>query len=477
MLALCAVAAGVTGAWSPCGFSMVETLAPAGYAGRLRTTLAACLTFSLGALAGGAATFGALAVLGQALGAGGHVALAAGAAPAQAPLVIPNVVDGLGFGSLSVGNTDEQVAAIVRDINAHGGILGRKVETYAHDYSTANFANNPDQESQKACTDFTEDHHVFAVINTIGLGNRIVTECLAKHDVPYIDDGASLSRDPTASKVASRTFFQPSAMNINTYVPLFLKGLLAQKYFSGWNTTTGDPGGAPVRVGIMHFDDPTWNYYIRLVKRALAAAGYPVVDEVTYTHNLDNVFAASANAVVKFRQDGITHVFNANIAFIEAAENQRYYPRYAFAEDIGAQTLSDIAPANQLHGSLGVGYNPFYDVEAGSDPQDMNKPSVRECRRIMQKGGQDTSAQGTFQLMLADCDMFNFVTRVLALAGSISTDAMSLGANALGSSFESPLTFGVHFDANHHAGAVAARNFAYVDGCTCYHYTSQPFRR
>jgi hypothetical protein len=44
-----ALIAGVTGAWSPCGFSMVETLAPAGYAGRLRTTILACATFALGA--------------------------------------------------------------------------------------------------------------------------------------------------------------------------------------------------------------------------------------------------------------------------------------------------------------------------------------------------------------------------------------------------------------------------------------------
>jgi cytochrome c-type biogenesis protein len=84
ILILAALAAGVTGAWSPCGFSMVETLAPGGYAGRLRTTLAACLTFSAGALVGGALTFGALALLGDALGAGGPAALAVAAAIAVA---------------------------------------------------------------------------------------------------------------------------------------------------------------------------------------------------------------------------------------------------------------------------------------------------------------------------------------------------------------------------------------------------------
>jgi hypothetical protein len=87
VLILAAAAAGVTGAWSPCGFSMVETLAPQGYAGRLRVTAAACVTFAAGALAGGAATFGALALLGEALGAGGPAALAVAAAVALAAAI------------------------------------------------------------------------------------------------------------------------------------------------------------------------------------------------------------------------------------------------------------------------------------------------------------------------------------------------------------------------------------------------------
>jgi hypothetical protein len=94
-----ALAAGVTGAWSPCGLSMVETLAPGGYAGRLRTSLLACATFSLGALAGGAATFGGLALAGAALGAGtpaavgaaAVVAMAAAAGEARGARIVPQV--------------------------------------------------------------------------------------------------------------------------------------------------------------------------------------------------------------------------------------------------------------------------------------------------------------------------------------------------------------------------------------------------
>jgi hypothetical protein len=95
-VAAAAVLAGVTGAWSPCGFSMVETLAPAGYAGRLRTALVACATFTLGALAGGVLTFGGLALLGDAVGAGAPavaavLALAAAAGEARGARIVPQV--------------------------------------------------------------------------------------------------------------------------------------------------------------------------------------------------------------------------------------------------------------------------------------------------------------------------------------------------------------------------------------------------
>jgi hypothetical protein len=69
-----AFVAGVTGAWSPCGFSMVETLGSARARAGARTVRTSCATFALGALAGGAITFGALAALGSALGGAGSTA-------------------------------------------------------------------------------------------------------------------------------------------------------------------------------------------------------------------------------------------------------------------------------------------------------------------------------------------------------------------------------------------------------------------
>ncbi len=64
-LVLTALAAGATGAWSPCGFSMIDTLGGGGRGGR--ATWMACLTFTAGAVIGGVVTFGTLSLLGDAL--------------------------------------------------------------------------------------------------------------------------------------------------------------------------------------------------------------------------------------------------------------------------------------------------------------------------------------------------------------------------------------------------------------------------
>ncbi len=99
-LVAAAVLIGLTGAWSPCGFSMVETVGIAGDGGRRWTTVAACATFLPGAVVGGVVTFGSLAALGEAIhGAGGRlayvlaaaIAIAAAAAEARGLRIVPQI--------------------------------------------------------------------------------------------------------------------------------------------------------------------------------------------------------------------------------------------------------------------------------------------------------------------------------------------------------------------------------------------------
>jgi hypothetical protein len=80
-LTAAALLAGIAGTWSPCGFSMIETIGPTGHGGGPSTTVAACMTFTLGALAGGVATFASLALAGSVVhGGAGALAYVAAAA-------------------------------------------------------------------------------------------------------------------------------------------------------------------------------------------------------------------------------------------------------------------------------------------------------------------------------------------------------------------------------------------------------------
>jgi hypothetical protein len=89
LLALAGLIAGATGSWSPCGFSMVDTL---GRPGQPRLTAAACAAFALGAPVGGVITFGGLAALGALIqGGGSALALAAAVALAAALLDVLGV--------------------------------------------------------------------------------------------------------------------------------------------------------------------------------------------------------------------------------------------------------------------------------------------------------------------------------------------------------------------------------------------------
>ncbi len=140
-LAIAALVAGVAGAWSPCGFSMVDTLAPQGYAQRMRVTALACLTFAGGALAGGVATFGGLALLGGALGApygaaaaiAAALLLAAAAGDAAGRRIVPQV-------RRQVPEAWRRVLPVALASALYGGLLGLGFTTFVLSFAVYGLA-------------------------------------------------------------------------------------------------------------------------------------------------------------------------------------------------------------------------------------------------------------------------------------------------------------------------------------------------
>ena len=99
-LGVAALLIGATGTFSPCGLSVIDTIGPTGHTGGRRTTIAACVAFLPGAIAGGLLTFWSLALLGDLLhGAGGRaayliaagIALFAAALEARGTRIVPQI--------------------------------------------------------------------------------------------------------------------------------------------------------------------------------------------------------------------------------------------------------------------------------------------------------------------------------------------------------------------------------------------------
>jgi hypothetical protein len=99
-LGIAALLIGATGTFSPCGLSVIDTIGPTGHTGGRRTTIAACVAFLPGAIAGGLITFGALALFGDLLhGAGGRtsylvaagIALLAAVLEARGTRIVPQI--------------------------------------------------------------------------------------------------------------------------------------------------------------------------------------------------------------------------------------------------------------------------------------------------------------------------------------------------------------------------------------------------
>lgn len=91
-----------------------------------------------------------------------------------------------GVSGFSTGDQTAQVRAMTKYINDHGGILGRKITLVGYNFNTTQYASNPDGLSQAACDFWTQDNHVFAVLNTTGGGTPVLLKCLAQRKVPLI---------------------------------------------------------------------------------------------------------------------------------------------------------------------------------------------------------------------------------------------------------------------------------------------------
>ena len=369
--------------------------------------------------------------------------------------------------------------AIVEDTNKNGGIQGHKVRAVYHTYSETS-DQTEDQKAAEACTNWTQDHDVFAALIT-GFETYNMSACMEQA-------GRAVVNGTAIRSFFDERFFPkyphtvvPFGADLNTQSTALVEGLVKQDYFSK---------GA--KVGLLTFDDPPFVYATeRSLQPALKRHGIELTDWVRLhgpkSYPEYGQFSSEVgNAAVKFKSEGITHVMildiGANIAFffMQAAERQQFRPRYGLTSQSGGTALAELLgddARNQLKGSRSIGWAPAIDLQAEDDPNSKANEPRKRCLALMHKAGVEMSSRNAEGIAATLCDEMWFLKATLEAGGrTITLDSFLAGVDEIGTSYVSAVTpFGINVSDSRHDGLGAVASMSYVSDCNCFKYTSKPY--
>ncbi|MCU1601520.1 MAG: hypothetical protein JWO22_2229 [Frankiales bacterium] len=380
------------------------------------------------------------------------------------------------FGISGAPTVDEVdvLNVVVNDINRHGGILGRKLQIYTHSFDAATYLSNPAQVLAEICSDFRDDHKVFAVV--FNLADPALRACTAKMGSPLLVlDGVSSMLSQKAYDENGGSFLY-GVNNITTerLSKLLIESLAQRSFFEMWDVATGAKGGVGTsKLGLIHVDTPDQNALYADYAAELSKRGLRFTDTVTYKQDASTALAATQSAVLKFRADGITHVFGASAFFLQDAQSQNYHPRYAYLPGLGALGAEN-SPASQLKGAMTVGWSPTVDVEATEDPGP--SPAAKRCLAIMKPAGFTPQNRQDSALEYSVCDLMNLVKGSLTASGSPTVAGFRRGVESLGTRLGVAYSFSATLGLGHHYGADVVRDMVFDSGCSCLRYSSRTNR-
>lgn len=395
---------------------------------------------------------------------GGEVKLGRGVTPTSVKIGINHTAPlgpafrAVGFAGDPAATDERRIAEIlVKYINQHGGLNGRKIEPVFNEYDAVG-GGTWDSIAAEACQRFVNDEKVFAVISGhVGQTDSLV-DCLAKGKTPIIQQN-QWPYDAKYFNDYRNYLYQPSRMRPERFVPAWIKGLKDAGYFTS---------GAV--LGLARFDAPVFGRIATLIKAELKKIGKAIKTEaVLNTPQAVSDFGRMSSefqaAVIRFRQNGVTHVlfdeWAGQMPFfgLTVAENQGYRPRWAFNSTNLTNTIQAQHDDRQLKGAVSVSWLPGQDV---ADPHDPRRGGVlAKCYDIITKGGMTPSRlySGIF------CDSFFFLQRMLATTNNVTPEGLAAAAAKIATGYESPYTWTTRFATGRTDGASSVRILKYTPDC------------
>jgi ABC-type branched-subunit amino acid transport system substrate-binding protein len=266
-----------------------------------------------------------------------------------------------------LGDPVKVAQATVDEINAHGGVAGRKLVLTTHTIPNAPLAGP--EVFQQACTQATEEDQAFAVIVAAAVP-VLVPQCTAvTHDQLTI--GMDSWQQNLFDTAHGRVFSVASqlAMTIERTYAAFPSILQSRHLLDGKT------------VGILNQDQPADRTAAATALRAaLAKANIKVAAEATAPYEAGNTSCTQTDvAIQKMKEAKVDFVFLVaqNLcasSLVEAAAKVGYRPQWATAGNNVTNTVADFfAPAKATYdGAWGLG---------GSLPT--TNPSAKACNDIV----------------------------------------------------------------------------------------------
>lgn len=370
---------------------------------------------------------------------------------------------GAQFGVGGLPNVSPQeVDAIVRQVNAAGGLGGREIQPLYHRTDPLN--GSFDTQGQRACEALIDDGRVELLIDNALTPSKVLMECSARKGVPLVWELHMVQITNAESARLGDLLYRPSMPNADR-LGFIVDGLAEAGFFKD------------ARVGIIRYDTREAELISKQVFRPrLAARNVTVASEYKVTEpdsstDATRMSAQTSNAIVQFREDGVTHVLFVPsggalpLVFLANAASQGWNPPYGLSTQDAPSFLAENY-GSQLEESMVVGWVPNID---GDEPP--GAPDYASCREGLAKAGLPWDPD-----VLPFCDALYFGARSLDRTDGFSRTALRSGVQSLGRSYRSPYIFSTRFGPGRHDGPIEARVMRYDTREQHFDYTERVVR-
>lgn len=246
-------------------------------------------------------------------------------------------------------DSSRAIDALVDYANKRGGVLGRRIQPVKVEVNP-----RPGDHQTQGCVEFTETHGVFAVVDSFAFPMETSAACITAVHKTLLLNGI-----PGSSENVRRNF--PYHVSVKKDDNRKMKDLATAAKVSGFF----DPDKGFRKLGIFGeecvasasvFDSPTEG-----LKAYLRAAGVKEWSDFRGDCDPTGAQRAGAQAVVQFKNDGVSHVLLAARppvvdGYLRAANQADYYPEY-FAGDyvnLALGGFTDRYEPKGFDGAMGV---------------------------------------------------------------------------------------------------------------------------